>query len=524
MRLLRNYLYFLVGVALSALLMAPAFASSGITLAYEWIGLNGPRVSAMAGGQVLGPVVDYTKPVVSSLGGGSANLASSGSLSLGAAAGARSPVTVPVAVASRLSPMAIAKAAVRLTPTGIAVGILAPLILEAGLEYLDGQWKTKGAVTTGDGFGETTAAASTPNTPVSYWYVGSSVYSSISSAASAQCASTITYPDVFSTTSVSGGQDLVVCSLTQGGVVYKTPAQGLPQVWRCPGSSSNIGNGETNPPSCSGVSYSCPSGHGWTLSGSTCNRPACAAGEARDSSGACVASSVVVSQAVAEQMVAAKIPADPTPIVNALPADTPLDLEPAAFSGPASVSSDPVTTTDVKRVPSVDSATGQTTYNNVTTTTSTSTVVNITYEGNTATYNVVNKTETKDSAGNVLESTTTPGVPDPNAEETVPAVTDTALDPVPTLYERKYPDGIKGVWNTRSAELKATPLFSLASVFAPSGIGAGTCPSWTFNANIGPGMMFGTGSVSPPCWIWPVLKAILIISALYVSRGLIFGG
>lgn len=99
-----------------------------------------------------------------------------------------------------------------------------------------------------------------------------------------------------------------------------------------------------------------------------------------------------------------------------------------------------------------------------------------------------------------------------------------ALGGVPSLYERTYPDGLVGVWNDRIADIKATPIFGLSAVFTPTGVSGGSCPSWTFNANIGSHMNFGSGSISPPCWIWPAIKAIVIISALLLARRLIFGG
>jgi len=94
-----------------------------------------------------------------------------------------------------------------------------------------------------------------------------------------------------------------------------------------------------------------------------------------------------------------------------------------------------------------------------------------------------------------------------------------------TLWEKKYPDGLEKVIKDKVAEMKNTPLFRLAGDLAPQGIGnSGTCPAWTFNANIGPKMNFGSGSYAPPCWLWTALRAVFLITALLMARRLIFGG
>lgn len=277
-------------------------------------------------------------------------------------------------------------------------------------------------------------------------------------------------------------------------------------------SGSLIGNVAYN---CPGVSennlcksatkvYSCPSEGGWVRNGQICFRSPCAEGQIRDEYGQCQIAALTDPQAAAQLDPYVSGDEGVQVVQQAVQAGVPVPAGDPQVSGPASVTSPPVNST--------------TTINNQTTTTTTTTTVNNTYQGGTYTYNVTNNTVTKNASGEVL-STTKTDVPD----EPPAVVTDTPLGDVPKLYERKYPDGLVGVWNTRSAELKATPLFGLTAIFTPN-IGAGSCPSWTFNANIGPHMMFGSGSISPPCWIWPAIKAIIIISALLLARRLIFGG
>lgn len=102
-------------------------------------------------------------------------------------------------------------------------------------------------------------------------------------------------------------------------------------------------------------------------------------------------------------------------------------------------------------------------------------------------------------------------------------VTDKPLPDQPKLYEPKYPDGITGVWNSKIQEIKATPLFNLASSLLPN-VSAGTCPSWKVDLTIDGWTNGGLQDVSPPCWVWDVAKLVIIASALLLARRLIFGG
>jgi hypothetical protein len=102
-------------------------------------------------------------------------------------------------------------------------------------------------------------------------------------------------------------------------------------------------------------------------------------------------------------------------------------------------------------------------------------------------------------------------------------VTDKPLPDQPKLYEPKYPDGITGVWNSKLQEIKATPLFNLASSLLPN-VSAGTCPSWKVDLTIDGWTNGGLQDVSPPCWVWDVAKLVIIASALLLARRLIFGG
>ncbi|WP_313146870.1 hypothetical protein [Diaphorobacter nitroreducens] len=190
-------------------------------------------------------------------------------------------------------------------------------------------------------------------------------------------------------------------------------------------------------------------------------------------------------------------------------ADIPLPAKPT-LSGPTQLKG-PVTTTQ--------NADG--------TTTTKQTVSNFQISGNTITNTSnVTITNTCTAEGSCSTSTETTS-PDPNAdpdEQSDDSAVDSPMPTIPKLYERQYPDGIVGIWNAKSQQLKETQLASFVSTLMPTGFVAGTCPSWTFDLNIAQWADMGVHVVEPPCWLWGVAKTLVIISALMLARSLIFGG
>lgn len=100
---------------------------------------------------------------------------------------------------------------------------------------------------------------------------------------------------------------------------------------------------------------------------------------------------------------------------------------------------------------------------------------------------------------------------------------DTALGDVPKLYTQKYPDGLAGVWRTRSAELKASPLFSVLGNLMPQVAGGGAPPQIIVSLDVGI-RDFGTADLSPPLYVWQFGGLVIVISALLLARALVFGG
>lgn len=199
-------------------------------------------------------------------------------------------------------------------------------------------------------------------------------------------------------------------------------------------------------------------------------------------------------------------------------------------SGPSSIPGSSSTTTSqtsVSQGTTQPTAPGTPGAQPATQTTTTTTVNNITYNQNTVTNNIVNTTTTT-ITNNVTNETSSPTTetettdkPEPEQED--PPV-DTPFGPLPSLYERKYPDGLVGIWNQKSEIIKQSSAFTLASDLMPTALTAGTCPSWNINLDFTWWSSYGEHNVAPPCWIWDVAKGIIIISALMLARSLIFGG
>ena len=184
--------------------------------------------------------------------------------------------------------------------------------------------------------------------------------------------------------------------------------------------------------------------------------------------------------------------------------------QPLSVEGPAQ---SPTSTTTTQ-------TTQQTANGPQTLTTTNTTVINYHYSGDTITVNQTTTSVTRNEAGDVVSSTTTNGTP----EASDPPPTDTPLPPVPDLYVRKYPNGMEGIYDEYKDQLKNTSLVQLAKQLMPNITDGGTCPSWPINLNFASWAPYGVHDVAPPCWIWDVAKAILILSALLLARALIFGG
>ncbi|MDP1712885.1 MAG: hypothetical protein Q8K86_10565 [Candidatus Nanopelagicaceae bacterium] len=95
----------------------------------------------------------------------------------------------------------------------------------------------------------------------------------------------------------------------------------------------------------------------------------------------------------------------------------------------------------------------------------------------------------------------------------------------PKLWEKKYPDGLAGVWAAKKTALLNTDIGKLAPSLMPNNIPQNAAlPVWNLPLDFGPGMNYGSHNVAPTAEIWGWAKVFLIISALLLARALIFGG
>lgn len=149
-------------------------------------------------------------------------------------------------------------------------------------------------------------------------------------------------------------------------------------------------------------------------------------------------------------------------------------------------------------------------------------------EGDTITYNIQNTTRIINNTTNQTVSTSTE---ENDGADLSGSYNDTALpDPellvempdVPDFYEQKYPQGFQGEWDQFKTAIDQTSFYQLIDQLTPDWSG-GECPSWTVNFDLG-FANYGSQVIAPPCWVFPFVKVILIVTALFVARGLVFGG
>lgn len=185
-----------------------------------------------------------------------------------------------------------------------------------------------------------------------------------------------------------------------------------------------------------------------------------------------------------------------------------------AIKDGATVNVEPKSITGPSSSPGSKSVTQDAVKNQTTTNTTTN---NYKYDGNTITVTTSTSSVTVDnSTGDVVNNTTT------ESEDADYSYSDSNLPALPTLYEQKYPDGLKGVWATKKSEMTASPLVGLLSYLMPT-VSGGSCPVIVLNMDVGI-YNFGTHDISPPCAIWTFGKWVIIISALLLARSLVFGG
>lgn len=195
-------------------------------------------------------------------------------------------------------------------------------------------------------------------------------------------------------------------------------------------------------------------------------------------------------------------------VADAVASGEPLSASTPTLTGPTSVAGPTSTTTQQQKDPA-GNVTG-------TVTKVSQTTYNITYNNNT----ITNTSSTVTTTTNPDGSKTVENQDSPPTQD---GATDSPLPDVPTLYTKKYPDGLEGVWQQKKDQLKNSPLLQLTNSLMPSIGTGGTCPSFMIPLDVGI-RDFGVHDVAPPCYVWDWAKVIVIVSALLLARALIFGG
>ena len=208
-------------------------------------------------------------------------------------------------------------------------------------------------------------------------------------------------------------------------------------------------------------------------------------------------------------------------LVDAIKSGEQVAVEPSAVTGPAT-SPGPVTTSRTANDPATNPSTNPA--SNPNTTTQVQTVTNnYSYQGaKVTTTQTTSNVTTNNQTGVVTKSSDTTA--DPEAEPVDYSFSDSPLGAVPKLYTPVYPRGLQGVWDDQKAAMAGTSLARLIPSLMPSVANSGQCPTMPINLNITSWANFGTVDVAPPCFLWDFGKVVIIMSALLLARGLVFGG
>lgn len=96
--------------------------------------------------------------------------------------------------------------------------------------------------------------------------------------------------------------------------------------------------------------------------------------------------------------------------------------------------------------------------------------------------------------------------------------------PLPAdLWKVKYENGFKGVWDAKKDAFTSSSFIQALDGFKPGFESGGSCPHFVVNLDfpiIGP----VSGDLAPPCWLLDAIGVIMLISAAFACRRIIFGG
>lgn len=199
----------------------------------------------------------------------------------------------------------------------------------------------------------------------------------------------------------------------------------------------------------------------------------------------------------------------------------------SGFESELANEAEPIQTTGPQTIQGGQETTTQTTPQGTTTTTKTTTH-NVTYNNNVV--NITTNITTTVTNPDGTQTTTQEqkqGPQDGREQEEKQYTLDYSKPQgleVPDFYEQQYPDGFAGEWDRFRDRVSASSLASFIGSLTNGIPGGGECPSWSVGVNMGAMGNFGTHTIAPPCIIWPFIKAVMILSALFVARRMVVGG
>lgn len=92
-----------------------------------------------------------------------------------------------------------------------------------------------------------------------------------------------------------------------------------------------------------------------------------------------------------------------------------------------------------------------------------------------------------------------------------------------SFWESDYEDGFQGMFEGKVEEIKATALFSFIDKFQPN-ISGGSPANYNFCFNLGAMGNFGCHDLGIDARVIPAIKILILISAAFACRRIIFGG
>lgn len=184
----------------------------------------------------------------------------------------------------------------------------------------------------------------------------------------------------------------------------------------------------------------------------------------------------------------------------------------SSLSGPSSIPGGSTTTTGTYTRP--DGTTGSQT-------STTTTNYRITYGDNYYDYSKSTTTTTAQDGKTTSESQTDENTDPTTEEKPDDSFTDPDMPKVPSFYKQQYPDGLKGVWESKKSELDGSSFLQFLRSFIPSF--SGTCPSWGLSFDLG-FISFGSHGFGSQCYALDFVGIVFLVTAAFAARALIFGG